>query len=282
MTAERKNLHLDIVTSSPARSLAFQMLLGPDRVRQVQPLFTEDVMRKPVSTVESQPAEWPMQVAEHKAFQDLAAHIVNSYLTSTVEEGRLGDIKKDDGRLIRIYSDTVNIAYAGDTSDSTAIVLEKPKNLAQWLADSQYGAMSMSGKNFEICTALTAIDMTDPSVHPTTTLVRIAGKMKPFTIADVKTFISKYGEDAVLKSASGISFINTEADLFETSEPLKIYIQKDTAVPPSLLLQYPTWEHIGQKERIRILYGAIPEVVSSLSENFTPSYPQGVSQGRKI
>ncbi len=282
MTAERKNLHLDIVTSSPARSLAFQMLLGPDRVRQVQPLFTEDVMRKPISTVESQPAEWPMQVAEHKAFQDLAAHIVNSYLTSTLEEGRLGDVKKDDGRLIRIYSDTVNIAYAGDTSDSTAIVLEKPKNLAQWLADNQYGAMSMSGKNFEICTALTAIDMTDPSVHPTTTLVRIAGKMKPFTVADVKRFIGKYGEDAVLKSASGISFINEQADLFETSQPLKIYIQKDTAVPPSLLLQYPTWDHIGQKERIRILYGAIPEVVSSLSNDFTPSYPQGVSQGRNV
>lgn len=282
MTTERKNIHLDIVTSSPARTSAFQMLLGTDRVRQVQPLFTEDVMRKPVSTVESEPAEWPMQVAEHKAFQDLAAHIVNSYLTSTIEEGRLGEVQKEDGRLIRVYSDTVNIAYAGDTSDSTAMVLEKPKNLAMWLADSQHGAMSMSGKNFEICTALTAIDMTDPSVHPTTTLVRIAGKMKPFTLTDVKSFMNKYGEDAVLKSASGISFINKEADLFETNEPLKIYIQTDTETPPTLLLQYPSWEHLSQKERVRILYGAIPEVVATFTNNFTPSYPPNVSQGRKV
>lgn len=282
MAVERKHLHLDIVTSSPARTSAFQMLLGSDRVRQVQPLFTEDAMRKPVSTVESQPAEWPMQVAEHKAFQDLAAHVVNSYLTSTVEDGRLGEIKKDDGRLIRIYSDSVNIAYASDTSDSTAVVLEKPKNIGAWLADTQHGAMALSGKNIELCTALTAIDMTDPSVHPTTTLVRLSMKMKPFTIQDVKQFIEKYGEQSILKSASGISFINEAADLFETQEPLKIYIQTDTSHPPSLLMQYPTWDHLGQKERVRLLYGAIPEVVASISSNFTPSYPSSVTEGRKI
>jgi hypothetical protein len=124
--------------------------------------------------------------------------------------------------------------------------------------------------------------MTDPTVHPTTTLVRITGKMKPFMLSDVKKFISKYGEDAVLKSASGISFINQEADLFDTTEPLKIYTQTDTAVPPSLLLQYPTWDHLTQKERIRILYGAIPEVVTAMTANFIPSYPPSVTQGRKV
>ena len=94
--------------------------------------------------------------------------------------------------------------------------------------------------------------------------------------------MNKYGEDAVLKSASGISFINKEADLFETNEPLKIYIQTDTETPPTLLLQYPSWEHLSQKERVRILYGAIPEVVATFTNNFTPSYPPNVSQGRKV
>jgi hypothetical protein len=105
-------------------------------------------------------------------------------------------------------------------------------------------------------------------------------KMKPFTIHDVKKFIEKYGEDSILKSASGISFINKDPDLFETQEPLKVFIQTDTTAPPTLLMQYPNWDHLTQKDRVRLLYGAIPEVIDTMSTNFTPSYPSSI--GRKI
>ena len=222
MAIERNNYRLDVVTSSPARTDAFRTLLGPQRVRQVLPHFTEDVIRKPDA---QKPHEWPMEMAERKALQDVAALMVLSYVNQTVETGHIEDVHVKGRRVIRLYSDTVNIAFADDMSDEQTMILEKPKSVAQWLTDTKNGAMVMSGKNFEICTALTAIDMTDTTLHPTTILIRISGKMKPFTTGDVRQFIQKYGEENILKSASGISFIN-EKQIFLTPANLYGYTHK--------------------------------------------------------
>jgi len=279
MAIERNNYRLDVVTSSPARTDAFRTLLGPQRVRQVLPHFTEDVIRKPDI---QKPHEWPMEMAERKALQDIAALMVLSYVNQTVETGHVEDVHVKGRRVIRLYSDTVNIAFADDTSDEQTMILEKPTSVARWLTDTKNGAMVMSGKNFEICTALTAIDMTDTTLHPTTILIRISGKMKPFTTADVRQFIQKYGEENILKSASGISFINEQADLFDTSQPLRVYTQMDSLNPPNLMFELPNWTTLAQKDRLRILYGAIPEALNMVVDNFHPAYPPNANNGRKL
>lgn len=279
MAIERNNYRLDVVTSSPARTDAFRTLLGSERVRQVLPHFTEDVIRKPDA---QKPHEWPMEMAERKALQDIAALMVLSYVNQTVETGHVEDVHVKGTRVIRLYSDTVNIAFANETSDEQTIILEKPTSVARWLTDTKNGAMIMSGKNFEICTALTAIDMTDTALHPTTILIRINGKMKPFTTSDVRQFIQKYGEENILKSASGISFINEKADLFDTDEPLRVYTQVDPEIPPNLLFELPNWSALAQKDRLRILYGAIPEALDIVTNNFHPAYPPNGKNGRAL
>lgn len=267
---------LDVVTSSPARAGAFQMLLGADHVRQVTPYFTEEVIRKPIN---SNPAEWPMEMAERKALQDIAALMVISYLNNTIETGMQGDVHVDGQRVVRMYSDTINVGFTDDILDEATMVFEKPKSIASWLADPERGPRAMSGKKFEICTALTGIDMSDPAVHPATILIRISGKFKSFTIDDVKKFITKYGEPAILRAASGISFINQGSDLFDTDQPLRIFMQTDPSGGSTLLQQYPTWDHLDQAERQRILYGAIPEAVQTLVSSFAPAYPPSDKMG---
>lgn len=270
MAQSERPVHFHIVTSSPARTNAFASLLGSDRVHQVLPHFTEDIIRKPVNV---NVAEWPLEMAERKAMQDISALMVRSYINGAVETGSAGDIHTDGERVIRIYSDTINITYDKDIFDNTAVVNEKPKNIAQWMSDRTNGALGMSGKNTELCTALTAIDMTDASVHPTTVLVRTAIKMKPFTMADVQEFVKKHGADSILKSASGISFVNDTVELFDTQSPLRTYIQTNPDEPPTLLYEYPTWDHLTHEDRLRILYGAVPQAIEQLITNFQPAYP---------
>jgi len=275
MALTERPLHFHIVTSSPARTKAFASLLGEDRVHQVMPHFTEDTIRKPVN---SQVAEWPIEMAERKAMQDISALMVLSYVNGILETGQVGDVHVDGERVIRIYSDTINIAYDKDISDETTKVLEKPANIASWLADRERGALALSGKRTELCTGLTAIDMTDPTVHPTTILVRTAVKMKPYTVKDIQEFIKRHGEESILKSASGVSFINETVELFDTSSPLRTYIQTDPNDQPVLLYEYPTWDHLTRDDRLRILYGAIPEAIEALVTMFKPAYP--TTQGR--
>jgi hypothetical protein len=270
MAPKERPTEYHVVTSSSARAGAFKALLGEENVRQITPRFTEDIMRRPIN---HQTAEWPIEMAENKALQDMAAHMVYSYLNGVVETGAIGDVKPDGKRIIRLYSDTINISYAGDIADENTVVMEKPKNIGQWLADRQHGAMALSGKNTELCTAITAIDMTDPDVHPTTILMRTAVKMRPFTIDEVKEFIARHGEEHILNAASGISFVNDTVELFDTSAPLRVYMQKDPNESPSLLFQLPTWEHLTQKERTQILYGGLPQVIEAISDTFKPSYP---------
>lgn len=278
MSRPERRTEFHIVTSADARVAAFQSTLGRDRVVKVAPRFTEDGMIKPIN---HQPAEWPMETSQRKAFQDIAAHMVRSYVSGMVETGHQGDVPVDGKRVIRIYSDTINIAYAGDTADDTTVVLEKPKNLSTWLTDRTHGAMTLSGKNTEVCTALTAIDMTNPDAHPATILVRTTYKAKPFTQEDVKTFVKTHGEQSILKSASGISFINKTVELYDTSSPLRVYIQTDPNLPPNLLYELPTWDHLTQEDRLRLLYGAIPEAMQILLSQFQPAKPQ-TGDGRKV
>lgn len=271
MAPTEKSTQYHIVTTSEPRTAAFASVFGADRVRRVTPLFTEDTIRKPINTV--QPAEWPIETAEQKAFQDIAAHMVRSYLTNVVDTGRTNDYHVDGDRIIRIYSDTINIAYAGDISDESTLILEKPKNLERWMNDRERGAMALSGKYTELCTALTAIDMTNPNVHPNTVLVRTTVKMKPFTKDDVQEFVARHGEKAIMTSASGISFINGTVELFDTQSPLRTYIQTDPNLPPSLLFELPTWDHLSHQDRLRMLYGAIPEAMHILTNGFPKANP---------
>lgn len=275
MSPAERSLEFHVVTSAPARTQAFASLLGEDRVKQVKPHFTEDNIRKPVN---SQHSEWPVEMAEHKAFQDISSLLVQSYLDGVVNTGNEGDIFVDGKRIIRLYSDTINIAYAGDMSDDTTQILEKPKDLKTWIVDRERGAMALSGKHTELCSAITAIDMTNPHVTPNTVLVRTTVKMKPFTPDDVKQFVQKHGEQAIMKSASGISFINSSVELFDTNYPLRTYIQTDPNLPPSLAFELPTWGHLSREDRVRILYGAIPEAIQQLITNFPAAKPSGPSR----
>lgn len=275
MSPTERSIEFHVVTSAPARAQAFATLLGEDRVKQVKPHFTEDNIRKPVS---SQHSEWPVEMAEHKAFQDMASLLVHSYLNGVVTTGHEGDIRIDGKRIIRLYSDTINIAYAGDTSDDVTMVLEKPKDIKTWIVDRERGAMALSGKHTELCSAITAIDMTNPNVTPNTVLVRTTVKMKTFTPDDVKRFVDRHGENAVMKSASGISFINSSVELFDTNYPLRTYIQTDPNLPPSLVFELPTWGHLSREDRVRILYGAIPEAIQTLVSNFPAAKPSQPSR----
>lgn len=270
MAQQERNVQYHIVTSSPARTKAFATLLGEDRVKQVLPHFTEDIIRKPVNT---NVAEWPLEMAERKAMQDISALMVLSYVNGVVETGHVGDVKANGDRVIRIYSDTINIAYDKDINDDSTVVLEKPRSIASWLSDRKQGAMALSGKNTELCTAITAIDMTDPTVHPATILIRTATRMRPYTITDVQTFIKRHGEESIQKSASGISFINESVELFDTDSPLRTYIQTDPDQPPTLLFEYPSWGHLTQGDRTQILYGALPQAMDMLMNQFQPAYP---------
>ncbi len=278
MAIEQNNYRLDVVTSSPARTDAFRTLLGENRVRQVLPHFTEDIIRKPTSV---NIAEWPMEMAERKAMQDISALMVLSYINQTVETGHKEDVHVNGKRVIRLYSDTINIVYDKTMSDESSVIMEKPKNIALWMADREKGALGLSGKQAELCTALTAIDMTDPTVHPATLLIRTAIKMRPFTIKDIQEFVAQHGEESVLKSASGISFINDSVELFDTESPLRTYIQEDPDQPPTLLYEYPTWGHLTKEDRVRILYGAIPEAIESLVTRFQPAYPSNVGRSTR-
>lgn len=270
MASPERPVHFQIVTSADARINAFAQILGRDNVEKVPPHFTEDVIRKPVNT---NVAEWPIEMAERKAMQDISALMVLSFVNGVVETGRLGDIQTDGKRVIRLYSDTINIAYDHDISDDTAVVLEKPKGIATWLADREKGAMALSGKVTELCTGLTAIDMSDPTVHPATIEIRTIAKMKPYTMEDVKQFIKKHGEESVIHAASGISFINDTVELFDTESPLRTYIQTDPNQQPTLLFELPTWGHLTLEDRTRLLYGAIPEAITALLDQFKPAYP---------
>lgn len=270
MATPERPIHFHIVTSADARVNAFAQALGYENTTKVAPHFTEDVIRRPINT---NVAEWPIEMAERKAMQDISALMVLSFVNGVVETGSLGDVTMNGKRVIRLYSDTINIVYDKDISDNTAVVLEKPKSIATWLSDRDHGAMALSGKQTELCTGLTAIDMSDPGVHPATIEIRTVAKMKPFTIDDIRTFIQRHGEDAILHAASGISFINETVELFDTESPLRTYIQTDPNAPPVLLFELSKWGHLTQDERARILYGAIPEAIAVLLNRFQPAYP---------
>ena len=152
MASPERHIDLHVVTSADARVAAFASVLGQENVHKVLPHFTEDIIRKPVN---SNVAEWPIEMAERKAMQDISALMVLSFVNGVVETGHIGDIQTDGKRVIRLYSDTINIAFDKDISDETAVVLEKPKSIPLWLADRERGAMALSGKNTEICTGLT-------------------------------------------------------------------------------------------------------------------------------
>ena len=275
MPHQERTTHFQIVTSAKARVNAFESIIGKDRVHQILHLFTEDEMLKPIN---HQPAEWPTEMSQRKAFQDVAANMVRSYLTGVIDSAKIGDIPLDNQRVIRLYSDTINIVYAGETSDDMTTVLEKPISINQFVYDRERGAMALSGKYTEVCTGLTAIDITDPNAHPATILVRTTFKAKPFTKDDVKKFVERHGEHSILKSASGISFINDTVELFDTSSPLRTYVQTDPNLPPMLLFELPTWGHLTQADRQKLLYGAIPEALRILLSSFPTSNPNLVGR----
>lgn len=254
-------IYLDVVTSSKERIMAFRSLLTPDRVHQVTPGFTETVIHKPVN---SSPSEWPFEVAKEKALQDVTGLLVQGAVNKTACEGLLGDVSTRPGRTIRLYSDTVQVSYNADAPDDVPKVLEKPISLDHWLSDPENGALSQSGKNFEICTALTGIDITDPSAHPATVLVRVAGKMRPYDMSDIMNVIKTHGERDITMAAGGVSIQNGGTELYDKTEPLRCYIQKDPNLQPQLLFEIPTWDHLDLTTLRRFVYGAVPEALEAL------------------
>ncbi len=256
-----RRIHLDIVSTSKERTQAFSNLLSPERVRQVMPNFTETVMHRPVN---SSPSEWPFEMAKEKALQDTAGLLVLGAVNRIACEGLLGDVVTRPGRTIRLYSDTVQVSYNADAPDDVPKILEKPKNIESWLTDPDNGAMAQSGKNFEICTALTGIDVTNPEAHPSTILVRIAGKMRPFTLPDVMNVIRKNGEGDVMMAAGGISMQNGSTVLYDKTQPLRAYIQTDPNIAPQLMFEFPTWDHLDLPTLQRFVYGAVPEALDAL------------------
>ncbi len=254
-------IHLDIVTSSKERVMAFSSLLQKGRVRQIPPGFTETVIHKPIN---SSPSEWPFEVAKEKALQDLTGILVLGAINKASAEGLLGDVHTRPGRTIRLYSDTVQVSYNADTPDDIPMVLEKPSNLEQWLTDGKRGAMAQSGRHFEICTALTGIDVTNPAAHPSTVLVRITGKMRPYTLADVMNVINTHGERDITMAAGGISVQNAGTNLYDKTYPLRYYIQTDPNTAPQLTFEIPTWQHLDIKTLQRFVYGAVPEALQAL------------------
>lgn len=253
---------LDIVTSSPARHDSFVRLLPHTDVRRLDPRFTEELIQQPLNV---QPAEWPMEMAERKALQDLAAAYVLATTDEAAHQGMVAEIgKSTEARHIRMYSDTITVSYAGETSDETPTVLEKPKDIASWFKDKERGALALSGKNIEICTALTAIDAKNPNAPPVTILVRIATKMSPYTLEDVKRVIEKHGPQAVLTTAGGISLWNGGTPLYDGSIPLKIYLQTDPLQQPVLVNEIRGWQQLDNDHLKQMLYGAVPEAMESM------------------
>lgn len=255
------NIQFDIVSSSAARYNAFANLLGHEHVRQVKYFFDESVMRKPVN---HQPAEWPFEVAEQKALQDVAALLVIAASGEIARDNMLGDIKVDGKRTIRLYSDTVQVVFDRYITDDTVKVLEKPESLQEWLNDDSDGAMAQSGKRFEMATALTGIDITNPNAHPSTILVRFAGKMKPYTKDDIHKLLENYGPQEVMTVSGGISIQNGGTVLYDKSHPLTCYIQTDPNATPTLVFELPNWESLDLKTLQRYVYGAIPEAITTL------------------
>ncbi len=254
-------IHLDVVTSSKERVMAFRSLLPPDRVRQIQPGFTETVIHKPVN---SSPSEWPFEVAREKALQDITGLLVQGVVNNTAYEGLLGNVSTRPGRTIRLYSDTVQVSYNADAPDDKPKILEKPVNIEHWLTDPENGALSQSGKNFEICTALTGIDLTNPAAHPSTVLVRITGKMRPYDMSDVMKVIHTHGERDVTMAAGGVSIQNGGTKLYDKTEPLRYYIQKNPNQQPQLIFEIPSWDHLDLSTLRRFVYGAVPEALDAL------------------
>lgn len=254
------DIQFDIVSSSAQRYNAFANLLGYENVRQVPYYFNESVIRKPVNR---QPAEWPFEVAEQKALQDVAALLVIAASGEIARDHMLQDIKIDGKRTIRLYSDTVQIVFEDD-DNNTVKVLEKPESIQSWLKDDEHGAMAQSGKRFEITTALTGIDLTNPQAHPATILVRFGGTMRPYTKDDVMSLLENFGPQDIMISAGGISIQNGGTTLYDKTKPLTCYIQTDPNAPPDAVFSHDTWENLDQKTLQRYVYGAIPEAVTAL------------------
>lgn len=255
---------IDVVSSSRARHDSFARLMPTADVRQISPRFTEELMQKPLSV---EPSEWPMEMAEKKALQDIAAVLVLGAVNDIAEANVLtGDGAKDHGRHLRIYSDTISIMHDTKQPEKPPVVLEKPRDLVSWFQDKEKGALALSDKNIEICTGITGIDMNNPETHPATVLVRIVAKMKPYTITDVNKIIEDHGAQAILTTAGGISIWNGGTKLYDGSVPLKIYLQTDPQLPPQLVNEIPNWQSLDGERVKQILYGAIPEAIDSLEQ----------------
>lgn len=256
------NLRVTMVTSSAARHHSFEMLLPNIPVRRLDPRFTEELIPAPLN---SQPSEWPMEMAERKAFQDITARFMLAALDTEVHENLIKEIGGPDvDHHLFIYSDTITVSYAGETSDETPKVLNKPKDLASWFQDKEEGALALSGKNIEICTALTAIDMKHPDAHPITILVKITAKMKPYTLSDVRQLIEIHGPQAVLTTAGGISIWNGGTSLYDGTVPLKVYLQSDPRDQPVLVNEIRNWQTLDTEQLKQILYGAVPQAMGAL------------------
>lgn len=250
---------LDVVSTSRARHDSFARLLPKTDVRQINPRFTEELMQKPLSI---QPSEWPMEMAERKALQDITAVMVLGTINSITDQNLIKETgSTGEGKHLRIYSDTISIAY---DNNQKPIVLEKPRDLISWFQDREKGAMALSDKNIEICTGITGIDMKNPDAHPATVLVRIIAKMRPYTINDVNTIIEKHGAQAILTTAGGISIWNGGTSCYDGTVPLKIYLQNDPQETPIFINEIPNWQQLDGESIKQILYGAIPEAMDSL------------------
>lgn len=261
MVLQERPIHFDVVTSSSSRYNAFANLLGAEKVRQVPFHFTEEVIRKPVN---HQPAEWPFEIAEQKALQDVSALLTIAATNEIARENLIGSLTTDGKQTIRLYSDTVQVVFDNDVSDDGVMILEKPKDLSQWLNDRERGAMAQSGKRFEIATALTGIDLTNPNAHPATILVRFAGKMRPYTMEDIQAILKNHGPQDIMTVAGGISIQNGGTGLYDKSYPLRCYIQTDPNSQPSLAFELPTWVDADIPTLQRYVYGAVPQAVTTL------------------
>lgn len=254
---------IDVVSTSPARHDSFARLLPHADVRQLNPRFTEELMQRPLNV---QPAEWPMEMAERKALQDVVAVMVQAASGKLASENVIKEIgSTTEGRHLRLYSDTITISYAAETSDETPRVLEKPRDLVSWFTDKDNGALALSGKNVEICTGITAIDMKNLDSHPATVLVRIVAKMRPYGIEEIQKIIEKNGPQAVLTTAGGISIWNGGTALYEADTPLKIFLQTDPFQQPVLINEINGWQKLDSETLKQILYGAVPEAMDGLT-----------------
>lgn len=259
----RNNIErMTVVTSSPARHHSFELLLPDVVVKRESPGFTEELIEKPLG---KKPSEWPMEMAQQKAFQDLAVQYVLHSTRQTIESGLVGEIPQEgNGRHLRIYSDTITVSHDAKDGEPVDRVLHKPQDIASWFKDKENGVMALSGKQIEICTAITAIDTKNPATHPATILVRIGAKMKPYELEDVKQIIEKHGAQAVLTTAGGISIWNGGTALYEGDVPLTISIQTDPLQDPIQVRKIPNWQKLDNESIKQILYGAIPEAMDSL------------------